>query len=57
MDTKLSVSNWSSQEEEYLSRRKEILNKISPGDVANAPFVYSTRQSLTTALTSFCNLG
>ena len=51
MDRKISVSNWSSQEEEYSNRRNEILDEISPRDVANAPFVYSTRQSLTSALT------
>ena len=42
---------WSSEEEEYSYRRNEILNKTSPRDIANAPFVYSTRQSLTAALT------
>ena len=51
MDRKISVSNWSSEEEEYSNRRNEILNKTSPRDIANAPFVYSTRQSLTSALT------
>ena len=51
MDRKISVSNWSSEEEEYSNLRNEILNKTSPRDVSNAPFVYSTRQSLTTALT------
>ena len=51
MNRKISVSNWSSQEEEYSNRRNEILDEISPRDVANAPFVYSTRQSLTSALT------
>ena len=52
MDRKISNSEWSSEEEEYSYRRNEILNKTSPRDIANAPFVYSTRQSLTAALTS-----
>lgn len=51
MGWKTSASNWSSQEEEYSNRRNELLDETSPRDVANAPFVYSTRQNLTTALT------
>ncbi len=49
--TKISISNWSKSEESYAEEREELLSKVSSGEVANAPFVYSERQSITSSLT------
>ena len=44
-------SNRSKSEQSYGDERKELLSKVSPQEVANSPFVYSERQSVTTSLT------
>jgi hypothetical protein len=49
--TKISVSNWSEQEKEYAALREEMLKDVAAQEVANAPFVFSERQAITTALT------
>jgi hypothetical protein len=49
--TRISLSNWSSQEENFAEKREAQLNRISSDEVAHAPFVFAERQSITTALT------
>ena len=49
--TKISISSWSKSEESYAEEREELLSKVSSKEVANAPFVYSDRQSITSSLT------
>ena len=50
-NSKISVSNWSKSDDDYQSKKNELLNDISSHDVASAPFVYSDRQTVTTSLT------
>jgi hypothetical protein len=49
--TRISLSNWSTQEENFAEKRESQLNRISSDEVAHAPFVFAERQSITTALT------
>lgn len=48
---KLANSERSSQEQEYYKIRNEIISKTSSADLVESPFVYATRQDITTALT------
>ena len=48
---KISVSNWSQQENDYLEKRDEFLDKVSASEVASSPFVFSQRQLISTSLT------
>lgn len=51
--THVSVSNWSEKEKNYQKDRDVLLsnNQLSAAEVSGAPFVYSDRQTVTTALT------
>jgi hypothetical protein len=49
--TKISVSNRSAEEKKYAALREEMLEDVTAQEVANAPFVFSERQTITTALT------
>ena len=48
---KISLSNWSHNENEFYKKREDLLLQLSSKEVASAPFVFSDRQTLTTALT------
>jgi hypothetical protein len=48
---KNSNSNWAVEEEVYFEKRRKLLKGVSSEEVADAPFVYSTRQNVTSALT------
>lgn len=48
---KISVSNWSNDEHDFQEQRASMLSKADPLDVADAPFVYATRQNVTASLT------
>ena len=48
---KNSLSNWSESEKNFSEKRSNLLSKITSKEVADAPFVYADRQTLTTALT------
>lgn len=47
----LGIRNWSDDEKNYSDSRQELLSKTTANEVADAPFVYTDRQSLTTSLT------
>ena len=47
----ISVSNWSDAEKDYESSRTRLLKQVSSAEVASSPFVYMTRQLVSTCLT------
>ena len=47
---KITNSIWNSQEEEFAEKRLKLLESVSSEDVANSPFVFTTRQEITKAL-------
>jgi len=48
---KTSVSNWSQTENHFQDKRNQLLSVTTAFEVAGAPFVYTDRQLVTTALT------
>ncbi len=49
--TEISQSNWSEKERIYINKRELMLGEVDAREVASAPFVFSERQLLTSALT------
>jgi len=48
---KISVSDWSGAEEEYFLQMDKIFDGVTSKEVAEVPFVYSSRQKITSSLT------
>lgn len=47
---KRSNSEWNTQEEVFFKKRKELLKNVPSDEVADAPFVYTSRQDVTKTL-------
>tara|TARA_B100000029_G_scaffold101123_1_gene91410 strand:+ start:1585 stop:2319 length:735 start_codon:yes stop_codon:yes gene_type:complete len=51
MATKTDLSRWSPTEDDYLTRRTELLEKTDRASYVDHPFVFSRRQTVCSALT------